>query len=74
MRKMNLTLLKSWVSKNVNGKAVLAVKSEMNPSKIGRILRGEKMPDGPEQIALCLATGLSRDELFPVCEATKESA
>lgn len=75
MRNVKIDLLKAWVEKNgKNGKAVLSAKSEISPSGIGRILRGEKMPDGPEQMALCLATGYERDELFPVFEDEKESA
>jgi hypothetical protein len=75
MRTVNIDLLKIWCEKKGrNGKAELAAKSEIHPSSIGRILRGEKIPDGPEQLALCLATGHERDRLFPIVEDEKEAS
>ena len=65
MRTINLPLLKTWIEKRDNGVAALAVAAEISPSKVSRILRGEKIPDGPEQKSICEATGLKRDDLFP---------
>lgn len=41
---------------------------------VKRIIEGERMPSELEQTAICSATGLDRDALFPVHENKKESA
>lgn len=74
MRTMNLELLRSWIEKRDNGKVVLAAAAEMSTSKVSRILRGLKIPDGPEQKSICEATGLKRDDLFPIVEDQEQAS
>lgn len=75
MRKIDLVTLNFWLlQQGPRAKEDLASKLGMSFYTLRRILKGEKEPKGPEQIALCQVTGLLKDELFPVCEARKETA
>lgn len=74
MRTLNLKLLNDWLEENgPRSKELLAAKAEISSFSVGRILKGEKRPTGPEQIAICLATGIKRDELFPATKQEKSA-
>ena len=76
MRKLNAHKLNEWLA--INGELSredLASKSRIKFHILKRIIDGKRMPRELEQIALCQATGLTKDELFPlIVEIKKESA
>lgn len=75
MRTINFTELNNWIAMNGSlAKEDLASRSRIGFHTINRILRGERMPNELQQRAICKATGLKMDELFPVVENKKESA
>jgi transcriptional regulator with XRE-family HTH domain len=75
MRKINLNELNLWLMNHGDlAKEDLASRARIKFHTIKRIVEGKKMPSELEQTAICKATGLSRDLLFPVVENKKESA
>lgn len=75
MRTINLDNLKLWLLQNGPlAKEDLASKSRIKFYTLGRIIDGKKMPNELEQTAICRATGLTKDELFPAVESKKQSA
>lgn len=74
MRTINLDNLKLWLLQNGPlAKEDLASKSRIKFYTIGRIIDGKRMPTELEQTAICRATGLERDELFPVSKQEKSA-
>lgn len=74
MRRINHHLLNEWLV--VNGELSredLASKARIKFHTVKRIIAGEKMPSELEQTAICQATGLKRDELFPVSKQEKSA-
>lgn len=74
MRTLNHMLLNEWL--RINGelaKEDLASKARIKFHTVKRIVTGEKMPSELEQTAICQATGLSRDDLFPTANREKAS-
>lgn len=75
MRKINTTLFNSWlISHGDLAKEDLASKSRIKFHTVRRIALGEKMPSELEQIALCKAMEIERDQLFPIFDEKKQSA
>jgi transcriptional regulator with XRE-family HTH domain len=75
MRTINLDKLKYWLVQNgALAKEDLASKSRIKFYTIGRIIDGKRMPTELEQTAICKATGLTKDELFPTVESKEKSA
>lgn len=74
MRKLNATLFNSWLVTNGElAKEDLASKSRIKFHTVRRISMGEKMASELEQIALCKAMDIERDELFPVSKQEKSA-
>jgi transcriptional regulator with XRE-family HTH domain len=72
MRRINLEALKFWLSQNGSlAKEDLASRSRIKFYTIGRIIDGVREPSELEQTAICKATGLTMDELFPVSKQEK---
>lgn len=75
MRKLNANLFNSWLIANGElAKEDLASKSRIKFHTVRRIAMGEKMPTELEQIALCKAMEIERDQLFPIFDEKKQSA
>lgn len=75
MRNVNLDVLKFWLIENGPlAKEDLCHKARIKFFTMDKIVKGVRMPTELEQIAICQATGLKRDELFPVSEAKKQPA
>ncbi len=75
MRNVNLETLNFWlVSNGPLAKEDLCHMARIKFFTLDKIVRGVRMPTELEQRAICEATGLSREELFPVCETGKRSA
>ena len=75
MRNINLDALKFWlISNGPLAKEDLCHKARIKFFTMDKIVKGLRMPTELEQIAIAKATGLSRDELFPVVENKKESS
>lgn len=75
MRTINIENLKLWLLQNGPlAKEDLASKSRIKFYTIGRIIDGKRMPNELEQTAICKATGLTIDELFPIFDEKKKSA
>ena len=75
MRNVNLDALKFWLLKQGPlAKEDLCHMARIKFFTLDKIVRGVRMPTELEQKAICEATGLQRDELFPVCETGKKSA
>ena len=67
MRKLNKTLLEQWLNDNGHlAKEDLAHYSRIGFYKLRRIIVGEKDASELEQKAICKATRLKRDDLFPL--------
>jgi hypothetical protein len=65
MKTLNTSALKAWLAtQGPNSKVELSYKTGIGFYTLGRILRGDKQPSKAEQMALLLATGLSRAELL----------
>jgi hypothetical protein len=74
MRTINLDELKLWLIQNGSlAKEDLASSSRIKFYTIGRIIDGKRMPNDLEQNAICKATGLKRDHLFPLASETKSA-
>jgi hypothetical protein len=72
MRTINLNALNFWVATNGPlAKEHLASKACIKFHSLKRILEGTRMPTELEQTAICQATGLDKDTLFPVVENKK---
>jgi hypothetical protein len=74
MRTINLETLKAWLV--INGplaKEDLCHKARIKFFTLDKIVRGTRMASELEQIAICRATGLSRDELFPISKQEKSA-
>lgn len=72
-----MSQLNGWASRfqsESDAIAFLTVKTGIGFYSLRRVFQGKKNPDQPEQKAICEATGLELDALFPVSEAKKESA
>ncbi len=67
MRKLNAKLLNKYIESLGNkGMEKLVIKSDISQSSLDKLLRGVTNNPTLETInKLCLATGLSFDELFP---------
>jgi hypothetical protein len=75
MRNVNLDTLKFWlVSNGPLAKEDLCHKARIKFFTMDKIVRGMRMPTELEQRAICEATGIPRDQLFPVVENKKQSA
>lgn len=75
MRNVNLDTFKFWLLNNGPlAKEDLCHKARIKFFTLDKIVRGARMPSELEQMAICQATGLSRDELFPVNETGKKTA
>jgi hypothetical protein len=73
MRKLNLNILSKWLSDNGPlAKEDLCHLARIRFYTLDKILREERKVSELEQIALCNATGFSKDELFPI--AKKQTA
>lgn len=67
--------MNEWLA--INGELAredLASKARIKFHTVKRICAGERMATELEQTAICRATGLGMNELFPVVENKKESA
>lgn len=74
MRKLDRDQLQLWIATNgVLAKENLSALSGIGFYTLRRILQNRREPKMCEQLALCHATGLKLDELFPVVENKKES-
>jgi hypothetical protein len=70
MRTTNLDQLNFWLLQNGQlAKEDLASKSRIKFFTLDKIIRGVRTASDLEQAAICSATGLKRDELFPVAQA-----
>lgn len=75
MRNVNLDLLKFWLVNNGPlAKEDLCHKARIKFFTLDKIVRGVRMPTELEQIAICKATGLERDELFPIAKSEKSAS
>lgn len=75
MRNTNLETLNYWlVSNGPLAKEDLCHMARIKFFTLDRIVKGVKMPTELEQKAICEATGISREVLFPVCETGKKTA
>jgi hypothetical protein len=66
MRKLNISKLRQYLEGQ--GKMAienLSVETGISFFKLSRMLRNERSASKPEMIALCLATNLDINELFP---------
>lgn len=73
MRVINRRLISEWLT--INGELAredLASKARIKFHTLKRILAGERVPSELEQTAICKATGLKKDDLFPTFEAGKK--
>jgi hypothetical protein len=74
MRSFNKQLMDEWLA--INGELAredLASKARIKFHTVKRIVAGERKPTELEQTAICKATGLDREALFPTVERKKES-
>lgn len=72
MRNVNLDLLKFWLVNNGPlAKEDLCHMARIKFFTLDKIVRGVRMPTELEQTAICKATGLKRDDLFPVSKQEK---
>lgn len=72
MRTINLETLQFWIIDNGPlAKEDLASRARIKFFTLDKVLRGVRMPSELEQMAICQATGLIRDELFPVTKQEK---
>lgn len=75
MRKLNVVKLKEYlVIRGKLSKETLAVETGISFYKIERMLLGMRDATKPEILALCSATGLTADQLFPIFDEKKQSA
>jgi len=69
MRTTNLEQLNFWLSQNGQlAKEDLAHKSRIKFFTLDKIIRGVRPASELEQAAICNATGIERDDLFPVTQ------
>lgn len=74
MRTINLEQLHFWLSQNGPlAKEDLAYKARIKFFTLDKIVRGVRMASELEQTAICKATGLKRDELFPITKSEKSA-
>lgn len=74
MRTTNFDQLNYWLAQNGQlAKEDLAHKARIKFFTLDRIIRGVRMATELEQTAICLATGLERDDLFPTVNKEKAS-
>lgn len=74
MRTTNLDQLNYWLSQNGQlAKEDLAHKARIKFFTLDKIIRGVRMATELEQTAICKATGLKRDDLFPTANREKAS-
>lgn len=75
MRATNLDQLSYWLSQNGQlAKEDLAHKARIKFFTLDKIIRGVRMASELEQTAICKATGLKRDQLFPVAQNKEKLA
>lgn len=75
MKILNIQILHGWLAcQGSQAKESLSVKSGIGYYTLGRILKSERQPTKPEQLALIQATGLSDSELFSDHELNKKPA
>jgi hypothetical protein len=74
MRTTNLNHLNFWLSQNGPlAKEDLAHEARIKFFTLDKIIRGVRMASELEQTAICRATGLKRDDLFPIANREKAS-
>jgi hypothetical protein len=74
MRTTNLDQLNFWLSQNGQlAKEDLAHMTRIKFFTLDKIIRGVRIASELEQTAICKATGLKRDDLFPVSSREKAS-
>jgi hypothetical protein len=74
MRTTNLNQLAHWLLENGPlAKEDLAHKARIKFFTLDKIIRGVRSASELEQTAICKATGLKRDDLFPVTSKEKAS-
>jgi len=75
MRNVNLDALKFWLIANGPlAKEDLCHRARIKFFTLDKIVRGVRMPTELEQIAICQATGINRDELFPTAKPEKSAS
>lgn len=75
MRTVNLDKFKSWIICHGElSKEDLASRSRISFYTIDRILQGKTVPSELQQIALCKAMEIERDELFPASKQEKSAS
>jgi hypothetical protein len=73
MRNINLALLHEWLT--INGplaKEDLCHMARIKFFTMDKIVKGLRMPTELEQTAICKATGINRETLFPTVESRKQ--
>lgn len=74
MRKLNANKLKEYlVIQGKLSKETLAVETGISFFKLERMLLGKRDATKPEMMALCSATGMKIDDLFPIFDEKKEA-
>jgi hypothetical protein len=74
MRTIDLDKLRYWLAANGPlAKEDLASKARIKFFTLDKIVKGLRMPTELEQRALCEATGILRDDLFPTANREKAS-
>jgi hypothetical protein len=74
MRNFNKQLMDFWLVNNGPlAKEDLCHKARIKFFTLDKIVRGLRMPSELEQTAICKATGLERDELFPITKQEKSA-
>jgi CO dehydrogenase/acetyl-CoA synthase epsilon subunit len=70
MRTTNLEHLNFWLSQNGQlAKEDLSHMTRIKFFTLDKIIRGVRNASDIEQVAICKATGLKRDDLFPIAQA-----
>lgn len=75
MRTTNHALLNAWLAKQGSlALEDLASEARIKFFTLRKIVKGEKKPSELEQRAICQATGLSAEALFPLVDAEEEAS
>lgn len=77
MREFDKNQLDFWATRfetYSGAMAELSSKSGIGFYTVRRIFQGKRVPKISEQTAICDATGLKKDDLFPLVEKKKRSA
>ena len=76
MRKLDRDQLNFWASRFPNESEAIAnlvVGTGIGFYTLRRVFQGKREPEKAEQFALCEATGLEMDELFPISKQEKSA-